>query len=124
MSGFDDIKDCFKDQTRNIHALETGLSSDPAMNWRLSKLDRFALISCSDSHSFWPWRIGREATLFDLKELTYKNLIKALRTKEGLSGTIEVDPAYGKYHFDGHRNCKVCLAPKESLKLKNINNWR
>lgn len=120
MSGFDDIKDAFKDQTKNIYALETGLSSDPQMNWRLSELDRFALVSCSDSHSFWPWRIGREATLFDLKELTYKNLIKALRTKEGLLGTIEVDPAYGKYHFDGHRNCKVCLSPKESLKLKNI----
>jgi uncharacterized protein (TIGR00375 family) len=90
------------------------------MNWRLSQLDRFALVSCSDSHSFWPWRIGREATMFDLKELTYKNLIKALRTKEGLLGTIEVDPAYGKYHFDGHRNCRVCLSPKESLKLKNI----
>ncbi|MBW2980569.1 endonuclease Q family protein [Candidatus Woesearchaeota archaeon] len=120
MSGYNHVKDAFKDQTKNIYALETGLSSDPSMNWRLSELDRFALVSCSDSHSFWPWRIGREATLFDLKELTYKNLIKALRTKEGLLGTIEVDPAYGKYHFDGHRNCKVCLSPKESLKLKNI----
>ncbi|MBW2984079.1 endonuclease Q family protein [Candidatus Woesearchaeota archaeon] len=120
MSGFDDIEEAFKEQTKNIFALETGLSSDPPMNWRLSKLDRFALVSCSDSHSFWPWRIGREATMFELKELTYKNLIKALRTKEGLLGTIEVDPAYGKYHFDGHRNCKVCLSPKESLKLKNI----
>jgi uncharacterized protein (TIGR00375 family) len=120
MSGYGKIEDAFKDQTKNIFALETGLSSDPSMNWRLSSLDRFALVSCSDSHSFWPWRIGREATMFDLKELTYKNLIKALRTKEGLLGTIEVDPAYGKYHFDGHRNCKVCLSPKESLKLKKI----
>lgn len=120
MSGYDKIEDAFKDQTKNIYALETGLSSDPEMNWRLSALDRFSLVSCSDSHSFWPWRIGRESTLFDLKELTYKNLIKALRTKEGLLGTIEVDPAYGKYHFDGHRNCKVCLSPEESLKLKDI----
>jgi len=120
MSGYDHIKDCFKDQTKNIHALETGLSSDPPMNWRLSQLDPFALVSFSDSHSFWPWRIGREATIFDLKELTYNNLIKALRTKEGLLGTIEVDPAYGKYHEDGHRNCGVCLTPKESLKLNNI----
>jgi len=120
MSGYDHIKDCFKDQTKNIHALETGLSSDPPMNWRLSELDPFALVSFSDSHSFWPWRIGREATMFELKELTYKNLINALRTKKGLVGTIEVDPAYGKYHFDGHRLCRVCFSPKESIKLKNI----
>jgi uncharacterized protein (TIGR00375 family) len=119
-SGFDRIEDCFQDQTKNIHALETGLSSDPAMNWRLSQLDRFALVSFSDSHSFWPWRIGREATLFDLKELTYDNLIKAFRTKEGLSGTIEVNPSYGKYHYDGHRECNVSLAPAESEKLQNI----
>ncbi|MBW2965896.1 endonuclease Q family protein [Candidatus Woesearchaeota archaeon] len=120
MSGYNSVEEAFKDQTKNIHALETGLSSDPPMNWRLSKLDPFALVSFSDSHSFWPWRIGREATLFELKELTYNNLINALRTKEGLTGTIEVDPAYGKYHEDGHRNCNVCLTPKESKKLNNI----
>jgi uncharacterized protein (TIGR00375 family) len=119
-SGFDRIEDCYKDQTKNIHALETGLSSDPAMNWRLSQLDKFALVSFSDSHSFWPWRIGREATIFDLKEATYDNVIKALRTKEGLYGTIEVDPSYGKYHFDGHRDCNVSLAPQESEKLHNF----
>ncbi len=113
-------QDAFKDQTKNIHALETGLSSDPQMNWRLSQLDRFSLVSSSDSHSFWPWRIGREATLFELKELTYNNLIKALRTKEGLTGTIEVDPAYGKYHYDGHRNCHVCLSPEQSTKLNKL----
>lgn len=118
-SGFNTIKDCFKENTKYIHALETGLSSDPAMNWRLSQLDNFALVSFSDLHSYWPWRIGREATIFDL-DLTYKNLIKALRTKEGLEETIEVDPNYGKYHFDGHRNCNVCLAPQEALKNKNI----
>lgn len=95
-------------------------NSDPAMNWRLSSLDRFALVSFSDSHSFWPWRIGREATIFELKELTYDNLIKALRTKEGLAGTIEVDPSYGKYHYDGHRDCNVSLAPKDSEKLRNV----
>jgi len=120
MSGYDSVEDAFKDQTKHIHALETGLSSDPEMNWRLSKLDKYSLISCSDSHSFWPWRIGREATLFDLKELSYKNIINALRTKDGLSGTIEVDPAYGKYHWDGHRACDVCLSPKESIKLNKI----
>jgi len=118
-SGFNSVEECFKDQAKNIFALETGLSSDPAMNWRLSQLDRYSLISCSDSHSFWPWRIGREATMLDI-ELSYDNLIKALRTKVGLTGTIEVDPSYGKYHYDGHRICKVCLSPKESLKLKDI----
>ncbi|MBD3354718.1 DNA helicase UvrD, partial [Candidatus Woesearchaeota archaeon] len=119
-SHYTSVEDAFKDKAKHIHALETGLSSDPPMNWRLSSLDKFSLISCSDSHSFWPWRIGREATLFDLKELTYDNLIKALRTKEGLSGTIEVDPAYGKYHWDGHRNCNVSLSPKETMKLNGI----
>lgn len=119
-SGFDRIEDCFQDQIKNIHALETGLSSDPAMNWRLSSLDRFALVSFSDSHSFWPWRIGREATVFEMKDLTYENLIKAIRTKEGLIETIEVNPSYGKYHYDGHRDCKVSLEPKDSKKFQNI----
>jgi len=120
MSGFDSVEEAFKDQAKNIHALETGLSSDPAMNWRLSKLDKFSLISTSDSHSFWPWRIGREATIFDLKNLTYKNIINALRIKEGLFGTVEVDPGYGKYHYDGHRLCNVCLNPKDTKRLNGI----
>lgn len=120
MSGFDSVEQAFKDQTKHIHALETGLSSDPAMNWRLSSLDRYSLVSFSDSHSFWPWRIGRENTIFDLKELTYKNIINALRTKDGLSGTIEVDPGYGKYHIDGHRACKVALEPQETRKVNGI----
>ncbi|MBW2978392.1 endonuclease Q family protein [Candidatus Woesearchaeota archaeon] len=119
MSGFNSVEEAFQDQTKHIHALETGLSSDPAMNWRLSALDKYSLISNSDSHSFWPWRIGREANIFDIK-LTYKDLIKAIRTTEGFTETIEVDPAYGKYHYDGHRNCKVCFSPKESIKLKDI----
>lgn len=119
-SGFDRIEDCFQDQTKHIHSLETGLSSDPAMNWRLSSLDRFALVSFSDSHSFWPWRIGREATVFELKELSFDNLIKALRTKEGLVETIEVDPSYGKYHHDGHRGCNVSLTPEETKKHDNM----
>jgi len=120
MSGFDSVKDCFQDQTKNIFALETGLSSNPAMNWRLSQLDRFSLVSFSDLHSYWPWRIGREATLFDLKELAYKNIIKALRTKEGMAGTVEVDPSYGKYHIDGHRKCNFCSEPKETRKFGGI----
>ncbi len=119
-SGFDSVEECFQDQTKNIFALETGLSSDPAMNWRLSSLDRFRLVSFSDLHSFWPWRIGREATLFDLDELTYENIAKAIKTGEGLAGTIEVDPSYGKYHYDGHRECGISLTPEEARKLNNI----
>ena len=119
-SGFDSVEECFGDKSKYIHALETGLSSDPEMNWRLSKLDNYHLVSFSDSHSFWPWRIGRESTVFEFKELTYNNLIKALRTGEGLVETIEVDPSYGKYHFDGHRNCNVSFSPEESKKHNNI----
>jgi len=119
MSGFDSVEECYKDQTKHIHAIETGLSSDPAMNWRLSQLDKFTLVSNSDAHSFWPWRIGREANVFDI-DLTYDNLINAIRNKKGFLYTIEVDPNYGKYHLDGHRACNVCLEPKESLKNNNI----
>lgn len=124
MSGFNSIEDCFKDQAKHIHALETGLSSDPAMNWRLSQLDRFALISNSDSHSFWPWRIGRECNIFDFEEgkLTYKGLIDALRQKDQkrFLGTVEVNPAYGKYHVDGHRLCNVSMEPKETKKHNGL----
>lgn len=118
-SGFDSIKDCFGDQLKHIFALETGLSSDPEMNWRVSELDKYNLVSFSDMHSMYPWRMGREATLFDI-ELTYKNFINAIRTKKGYAGTIEVDPAYGKYHWDGHRNCGVNFSPKETVKHKGI----
>ena len=78
MSGFDSVKEAFGDQEKHIHAIETGLSSDPAMNWRLSQLDKYAIVSFSDAHSYWPWRIGREATVFELPKLTYKSLITAL----------------------------------------------
>ncbi len=119
-SGFDSIKECFKDQEKHIHAIETGLSSDPPMNWKIKELDKYQLISNSDSHSFWPWRIGREANIFDLKELTYKNVLNAIRTGEGLIGTVEVDPNYGIYHYTGHRKCNVCLSPEEAKKINNI----
>ena len=119
MSGFDSLKDCFQDQIKHIYAIETGLSSDPPMNWRISELDNYTLLSSSDAHSYWPWRLGREANVFDINP-TYKDLIKAIRTKQGLLETIEVDPNYGKYHYDGHRNCNVSLAPKESNKLNKI----
>jgi len=119
-SGFDTVKEAFGGTEKHIHAMETGLSSDPEMNWRLSQLDRYNLVSFSDSHSYWPWRLGREATVFDVNELTYDNIIKAVRTGEGLKETIEVDPGYGKYHYDGHRNCNIVLSPKESNKLNKI----
>lgn len=111
MSGFDSIKDAFGDNTKHIHAIETGLSSDPPMNWRLSQLDKMNIVSFSDAHSFWPWRIGREMTELTCK-LDYKEIIHSLRTGEKLEGTIEVDPAYGKYHWDGHRNCNVRIDPE------------
>ncbi|MFH1424421.1 MAG: endonuclease Q family protein [archaeon] len=110
MSGFDSVEECFGDQAKHIHALETGLSSDPEMNWRVSSLDKYNLISNSDAHSFWPWRIGRECNVFDI-DLSYENVIKAIRTGKGFVETIEVDPAYGKYHIDGHRNCDFCTEP-------------
>jgi uncharacterized protein (TIGR00375 family) len=119
-SGYDRIEDCFKDMTKHIFALETGLSSDPAMNWRLSALDKYTLISNSDLHSFWPWRLGREANIFDLKELSYKSIMNAMKTRQGFKETIEVDPAFGKYHWTGHRNCNINLDPKTALKLHNI----
>tara|TARA_Y100000310_G_C20699289_1_gene828197 strand:+ start:3874 stop:5112 length:1239 start_codon:yes stop_codon:yes gene_type:complete len=117
--GFDSIKQCFGDQEKHIHAIETGLSSDPEMNWRISSLDKYNLVSFSDMHSMYPWRMGREATLFDI-DLTYKNLIQAIRTKKGYAGTIEVDPAYGKYHWDGHRSCNVNFSPAETKKHNGI----
>ena len=121
-SGFDSIEECYQDMTKHIHALETGLSSDPPMNWRLSKLDRFALVSNSDSHSFWPWRIGREANVFELDEVSYSTVVNAVRSKDPthFKFTIETDPAYGKYHWTGHRNCNVSLSPQEAQKLGNI----
>jgi uncharacterized protein (TIGR00375 family) len=121
-SGFDSVEDCYQDMTKHIYALETGLSSDPPMNWRLSKLDRFALVSNSDSHSFWPWRIGREANVFELERPSYFEVVDAIRRKdtERFKFTIETDPAYGKYHWTGHRNCHVSLPAKEAIKLGNI----
>ena len=118
MSGFDRIEDCFEDQTPKIFALETGLSSDPEMNWRCSMLDRFSLISNSDSHS--PSRIGREANVFNC-ELTYQDIVKVLRTKDKRKflSTIEFFPQEGKYHFDGHRNCGVSFSPEETRTHKN-----
>lgn len=110
-SGFDTLEECFGDLTPHIHALETGLSSDPPMNWRLSALDRCQLISNSDAHS--PSKLGREANLLDIQP-SYPALAAALQTGEGLKGTIEFFPEEGKYHFDGHRGCRQCLTPAET----------
>ncbi len=119
-SGFDSIEGCFKEKSKYIHAIETGLSSCPKMNRRISSLDKYNLVSFSDPHSYHTHRIGREATILDLKNLSYKNILNSIRTGEGLSGTVEVNPAYGKYHIDGHRACNVVLQPEESKKLNGI----
>lgn len=120
MSGFDSVEECFADQAKNIYALETGLSSDPLMNWRLSKLDKYTLVSNSDSHSPYPWRLGREVNVFDLKDLSYKALFEAIKTRKNFLFTIEVEPSYGKYHYDGHRACNYSCEPSEAVKQKNI----
>jgi uncharacterized protein (TIGR00375 family) len=120
MSGFDSIEECYKDQTKHIHALETGLSSDPAMNWRLSALDKYSLVSNSDLHSYWPWRIGRECNIFELKDLNYDRILNVLKTREGFAMTIEFHAEEGKYHYSGHRVCKVSLSPKEAIKAGDI----
>ena len=112
MSGFDSMEECYDDLAPYIYAIETGLSSDPLMNWRLSALDRLTLISNSDAHS--PSKIGREANIFDT-EISYDAIMDALRTKKGFAGTIEFFPEEGKYHNDGHRNCEVSLTPQETL---------
>jgi uncharacterized protein (TIGR00375 family) len=112
-SGFDCIEACFEDLSSHIFALETGLSSDPAMNWRVSGLDRFTLVSNSDAHS--PAKIGREANLFDT-EMSYFAIRSALNGADarGFKATFEFYPQEGKYHADGHRACSVCLLPRET----------
>ncbi len=121
-SGFDRVQDCYHDMTKHIYALETGLSSDPPMNRRLSQLDKYTLLSNSDSHSPWPWRMGREANVFDLEHPSYKEVTDAIRQKDAgrLKFTIETDPAYGKYHWTGHRNCNVSLSASEARKRGNL----
>lgn len=116
-SGFDTVEECFEDLTPYIHAVETGLSSDPLMNWKLSALDRFQLISNSDAHS--PAKLGREANLLDI-DLSYQGLYQAIQEGRGLEGTIEFFPEEGKYHFDGHRKCHLCLSPEESERYGGI----
>lgn len=118
-SGFDSLEDCFGPQLKYIFALETGLSSDPAMNWRLSKLDNYSLISNSDSHS--PARIGREANVLNTN-MDYYDIKKTLesRNKNNFLYTLEFFPEEGKYHFDGHRECHVSYSPVETKRLGGI----
>ena len=116
-SGFDSVEECFEELAPYIHALETGLSSDPAMNWRISKLDRYQLVSNSDAHS--PSKLGREANLLDI-DCSYEGLYQAIQTGKGLEGTVEFFPEEGKYHFDGHRKCGVSLSPVEAERLGGI----
>lgn len=112
-SGFDSLEECFRDQTRHIAAVETGLSSDPPMNWRLSELDGVMLVSNSDAHS--PAKLGREANVFEM-DADYAELVRILRERDTsrFLYTIEFFPEEGKYHFDGHRNCNQRLSPKET----------
>lgn len=118
-SGFDSIEECFEEMTPFIFAMETGLSSDPAMNWRLSCLDKFTLVSNSDAHS--PSKIGREANAFET-EFSYNGLVEALKRKDPQKFlyTIEFYPEEGKYHYDGHRKCGVVFSPKETIQHRFI----
>lgn len=113
-SGFDTIEECYEDLTPYVHALETGLSSDPPMNWQVSALDGLTLVSHSDAHS--PQKLGREADVIDT-ELSYPAMARAIQTGEGFAGTLEFFPEEGKYHLDGHRNCRLCLEPSQALEL-------
>jgi len=119
-SGFDSIKQCFKDQTKHIYAYETGLSSDPEMNSRVSSLDNLSILSSSDAHSL-P-NIGREANVMDLNDVTYNEIYEAIKNKDlsKLKYTIEFYPEEGMYYFDGHRDCNFSATPQETKKLKGI----
>jgi uncharacterized protein (TIGR00375 family) len=122
MSGYDSVEECFEDLSSHIYALETGLSADPEMFWRISKFDRFTLVSCSDPHSL-P-RIGRECNLLELedKDLTYSEITRIIKEgdKEKFKHTLEYYPEEGRYHYDGHAECKVSLHPQETKKYKGI----
>ena len=121
-SGFDFLQECFGDLTKNIFAIETGLSSDPGMNWRISRLDNISLISNSDAHS--PDNLGREANIFEGERIDYSAIMGAIKNKENSDATrtrflkfvstIEFFPEEGKYHYDGHRACGVVFSPEET----------
>lgn len=118
-SGFDSIQECFGQLSSHIAAVETGLSSDPPMNWRVSSLDRVTLVSNSDLHS--PANLGRNATIFKCQP-EYSAMMHALKAKDPacFGGTIDMFPEEGKYHCDGHRACGVCLEPENSMRVNDI----
>lgn len=118
-SGFDSLEECYGKELRHVHGLETGLSSDPPMNWRLSGLDSVTLLSFSDAHS--PRKLGREATVFNT-EFSYKAVMEAVRLKDtnAIAGTVEFFPEEGKYHYDGHRNCQARIHPAKAIKNDNV----
>ena len=119
-SGFDSLEECFGEMTKYVVAVETGLSSDPAMNWRLSALDDVFLVSNSDAHSL--DKLGREANVFDMSEPNYRELRRILveRDRKKFLETIEFFPEEGKYHADGHRDCEYWCEPKETRRLKGV----
>ena len=119
-SGFDTIKECFEELTPHIHAIETGLSSDPPMNWLVSQLDKLTILSNSDAHS--PENLGREANVFELNELSRQTIYQAIKEKDShkLQHTIEFYPEEGKYHWDGHRQCNIVFSPDKTIKHKGI----
>ncbi len=119
-SGFDSLEECFHKETKNIFAYETGLSSDPEMNWRVSALDNLTLLSNSDAHSL--SNLGRECNIFDLKDITYGEIYEAIKNKDlkKIKSTIEFYPEEGMYHFDGHRSCGVSFTPAETFKHRGI----
>jgi len=116
--GFDSLEECFEEEVGHIYAIESGMSADPGMLWRFR--EKVNIVSFSDSHGFWPWRIAREATVLEVESLTYDNIINAIRTGKGIVSTIETPPEYGRYHWDGHRNCDFSCSPEETRKLKGI----
>jgi uncharacterized protein (TIGR00375 family) len=119
-SGFDKMEECFRDQTENIYAYETGLSSDPEMNWRLSALDNLTLLSNSDAHSL--ANLGRECNVFDLNDFSYQEIYDIIKKKDfkKIIKTIEFYPEEGMYHFDGHLVCGISCTPEETKKHKGI----
>jgi uncharacterized protein (TIGR00375 family) len=120
--GYDSLNEAFKDKRDRIHAIETGISSNPAMNWKIKDLENISIVSFSDSHSFWPFRLGRESTIFKLEKtekLSYDLILKQIR-ENSFIGTIETDPAYGKYHFDGHLGCGFSCGPEKTKELNRI----
>jgi len=117
-SGFDSLKQAFGEQADKIHAIETGISSDPKMNYKIKELNNKSIVSFSDAHSFWPFRLGREATIFK-KIDSYIELVNQIRDNSFI-GTIEVEPAYGKYHYDGHRNCNFSCDPNKTKELNGV----